>query len=105
LPFITTFDTWPSDDNEKHSQDFPSGYTGNRDGLFPPNTGAEKLNTLGFYDPDLEQVVDTIYDFCFELPHTGPTLNITFGASGLETEITSDEAWGLDNVEVYLYED
>jgi len=44
--------------------------------------------------------MDAVYNLSFTVPHASSTLNLTFAAKGLTSDL-SDEGWGIDNVAVY----
>ena len=87
---LTTFDN--QDYYSDHSQAFPDNY---REGSHPPRTGAKEYNTLG-YEFDHRQL-DSVYLLSFTIPHSLTTLELTFAANGLTSDL-SDEGWGIDNV-------
>jgi hypothetical protein len=90
---FTTFDN--QDFYSDHSQAFPDNY---REGSHPPRTGAEEKNTLGYtFD---NRPMDAIYEFSFNIPHSLSTLELTFTAKGLTSDLL-DEGWGIDNIAIY----
>lgn len=67
---------------------------------YAPRTGATENNSLGyiFY----KKKMDAVYTMSFVLPHSEDKIKIDFSAETLQA--ISDESWGLDNVEVTVYE-
>jgi hypothetical protein len=58
----------------------------------PARTGAdEPSNSLGY-----GFFGDSVYNLSYTFAHTGPTLVVTFTASGLQD--LGDESWGIDNL-------
>lgn len=76
--------------NTQSSQSYPGNYPSKN----AAGTGALERNTL-FYP-----MGDSVYRLKYTFNHTGPSLLLSFGADGLSG--TSNEAWGLDNVEVQV---
>jgi hypothetical protein len=89
----TTFTNWTD-----FRQSFPQNYLADNVARLQ-STG---LNTLGYKFPNQANGVplDATYSITFMIPHTGDSIDIDFGAMGLQD--MSDESWGLDNVAVYL---
>jgi hypothetical protein len=87
----TTFSTYQYQEGEM-DQAFPSSLGLGR---FPADTGAAETSTLG-YDRWWPGSSDAVYVMGFVLQHTNSTVDLLFGASGLQN--IADESWGLDNV-------
>ena len=64
----------------------------------PGYTGATEVNTLGYTFNN--QAQDALYDISLTVPHTGTSLMLELGASGLSE--LSEESWGVDNVKICL---
>ena len=45
--------------------------------------------------------MDAVYVFSFTIPHSLTTLELTFIAKGLTSDLL-DEGWGIDNVAIYM---
>jgi hypothetical protein len=84
----TTFSNW---DNLGFRQTYPGTYPG---GDYLARTGADEINTLGYYYFYVPQ--DTTYQMGFDFSHTGSSLALCFSASQLQS--ISDESWGIDNM-------
>ena len=71
-------------------------------GIFNPMTGASECYSLGYSYQDIpnetNQAMDSVYSFNFLFDHTGSSLVLNFGASGLQE--LADESWGIDNVQI-----
>jgi fibronectin-binding autotransporter adhesin len=63
-------------------------------GNYPLQTGAAKVNSLGYYF--LTAPMDSIYHLSYTLDHTDAAVLLAFQASGLQN--MNDESWGLDNI-------
>ena len=67
-----------------------------------PMTGANECYSLGYNFNDIpnntNEAMDSVYELSFTFAHTGSSLMLNFGASGLQG--IGDESWGLDNVHV-----
>ncbi len=98
---MTTFDNLNSSNDDNHRQDFPSSFTGNPRGLYPPRETAVENNTLGY---DFKgELMDATYHLCFQVPHESEHVSIIFSGLNLENnESLEDETWGLDNVRIKL---
>lgn len=72
-------------------QTFPGEYPGFR----LPGTGAAELGTLGYGEGD------SVYTMSFTFPHTGPTFDLSFFASGIAT--APNARWGIDNLDVQVH--
>lgn len=90
---LTTFDN--QDFYSDHSQAYPGNY---KEGSNPPRTGAKENNTLGYFFSNRQ--MDAIYLLGFTIPHSSDSLELTFSANGLMSDL-SDEGWGIDNVAIY----
>jgi len=73
-------------------QAYPDMFPG---GNNPARTGAAENSTLGY-----PEGYDSVYRIIKSFPHTGNSLQVDFSGSGLQS--LSDEAWGLDNIDVLL---
>ena len=74
----------------------------------PAQTGARSKNTLGYTftfaaSGKGEQRTDSVYRIAVSLPHTAGAMKLDFGAIQLD-DSAYDEAWGLDNVVVELFD-
>ncbi len=90
-----------------YGQTFPGNYsTSNNSPVFPPQSGAAEANTLGYiYAPSTwpsPVVMDAVYHITRVVGDTNGTLAVDFTGSGLEPLI--NESWGLDNVQVDLFD-
>jgi hypothetical protein len=90
---LTTFDN--QDFYSDHAQAYPGNYPKSSR---PPRTGAKENNTLGYKFSG--RPMDAVYEFSFAIPHSSPTLELSFSAKGLMADL-ADESWGIDNVAVY----
>jgi hypothetical protein len=83
--------------NSSDGQHYPGPYGGE---IFPPQTGATEVNTLGYGNL---WNGDSVYNLSFTFDHAASNLNVSFGVSGLVGPGKIDqESWGLDNVAFYL---
>lgn len=80
------------------TQSYPDG------GSNPPLTGAEEVNTLGYYGtgPNQRLEGDSVYHLEFTITHTADNMQLDFSAL-LQDEANNgddptDESWGIDNV-------
>ena len=81
-------------------QDFPGRYGSAH---YTGGTGAAEMNTLGYtwtFSDGVPRPLDSVYRLSFAFPHSGDSLTLNFGASGLQELF--DESWGLDNVRVVV---
>jgi hypothetical protein len=73
-------------------------------GDYGPMTGANECYSLGYFFNDVPnntyEAMDSVYELSFAFAHTGGSLELNFGASGLQG--IGDESWGLDNVRVQV---
>ena len=90
--YATTFSNWPP-----NHQSYPQEYIdGNNHGDYEGQYGASEKNTLGYdFNGD---ILDSVYHFVVDFSHSTGTLEVTFGALGLQP--IGDESWGLDGVMV-----
>jgi len=95
--FRTTFSNWePGSASEEVRQAYPGTVP---TGDFPGRTGAAENNTLGYTHSGYPgNIQDAVYHLSITFPHVDGTLQMNFGAEGLE-EI-ANESWGIDNVQV-----
>ena len=70
------------------TQAYPENHPG---GIYPGQTGALELDTLGYSS-------DAVYYHTFTVPHSNDVLRLQFRGAGLQA--LTDESWGLDNVMV-----
>ena len=78
------------------TQAFPDQYP---TGAFPGRSGADETNTLGYFWQS--ERMDTVYrSLTYSATHNGTALQLNFSGAGLQG--IGDEAWGVDNVKVYL---
>ncbi|MCK4850229.1 MAG: choice-of-anchor C family protein [Phycisphaerae bacterium] len=84
--------------NSKNYQAYPDVHA---DGNYPPHTGADEINTLGYKWRG--KPTDSVYKLSFTFSHTENRLQLNFSASGLER--LPNESWGLDNVKVTVQRD
>jgi hypothetical protein len=65
-------------------------------------SGAAECYSLGYSFNDIpngtDEAMDSVYNFIFNVAHTGDSLELAFAASGLQS--LADESWGLDDVRV-----
>jgi len=73
-----------------HGQAYPGVFPGEE---YPPRTGADESQTLGY-------PLDTVYQMRFTFPHSLKQVEFEFTAVGLPS--LPDGSWGLDNVQVEL---
>jgi hypothetical protein len=88
----TTFSNWTE---LSFRQAYPGAYGV---GDYPSRSGATQVNSLCYSFGGLQ--MDSLYPMAFSLEHNASTLALDFGAQ--LTEPISDEAWGLNNVKVFL---
>ena len=79
--------------NSKNYQAYPDLRA---DGHYPPHTGADEINTLGYQWRG--KPTDSVYKLNFTFSHKANSLQLNFSASGLER--LPNESWGLDNIRV-----
>ncbi len=85
-----------SEYNQKQSYPDSYGFAN-----YDPCTGVAAKNSLGFiFYKKFE--MDAVYRLSFVLPHSEEAVKIDFSAASLQN--ADDESWGIDNVEVTLYE-
>jgi hypothetical protein len=84
----TNFTNW-----DDFRQAYPGVYPG---GDYAAHTGARERDTLGYRLAG--EPMDAVYRLEGTIPHTGPSLAVSFAALGLQA--LADESWGLDNVQV-----
>jgi hypothetical protein len=65
-------------------------------------SGAAECYSLGYFFNDIpngtNEAMDSVYNFVFNVAHTGDSLDLAFAALGLQS--LADESWGLDDVRV-----
>lgn len=87
--------------NADNPQNFPGSYP---DDLFPGQTGAAEVDTLGYLNTIPVGFGDTVYNLSFTFPHSADSLALDFAADGVSGSVLPDglpdESWGLDNVTV-----
>lgn len=74
-------------------------------GVYPAQTGATEINTLGyvFNDAARSGAMDAVYHLSYSFAHSATDkLPLQFLASGLQA--LTDESWGLDNVQIKLFD-
>lgn len=79
-----------------------AGHTDPAGPAYAAFSGAAECYSLGYSFNDIpngtNEAMDSVYNFVFNLAHTGGSLELTFAASGLQS--LADESWGLDDVRV-----
>ncbi|MCH7813103.1 MAG: hypothetical protein IID40_03690, partial [Planctomycetes bacterium] len=98
LLLLTSFAN-PLNGTANNPQNFPGSYP---DDLFPARTGADEVDTLGYWSVPPTNFGDSVYDLSFTFPHTGASLAFDFIADGVTgTPLPyglGDESWGIDDV-------
>lgn len=81
-----------------YGTDFPQSYSDNWPigNNYEAFTGAEEINTLGYYHSG--HYMDSVYEMSFTFQHTNKSIILDFFASGLQN--IEDESWGIDNISV-----
>jgi hypothetical protein len=93
----TTFSNYP-DEGRWDKQAYPGTHPHDR---VHAQTGAHKINTLGYRDPTRgNRIRDAVYRFDLLIVHSSPNAVIEFAGKNLQQ--ASNESWGLDNVAVQV---
>jgi len=110
--FRTTFNNFYPSTNSAFTADgaagqsFPGTFTSASTApVYAAQTGAAEVNSLGYTfilaGTTVPMPQDSVYHLSRVLIHTNGTLLLDFSGSGLQA--LSDESWGLDNVQVELF--
>jgi hypothetical protein len=94
-----SFSNVPWHISPNNRQSYPGRYPGPNNAA---QTGAAETSTLGYMAlfQGIQRRVDAVYRLNAVVPHTGPAVALAF--TGSTTEGTSDESWGIDNVDVWM---